>query len=185
MADSFIELKVKNDLSKDDAKLWKSVVESNGPAGILGSAEVKPGHVSSFFKINKKSFVVYIIPLLRDLTEEEVKKIFLAWNRVYKTGDFEIDYSTIGFNDTKLNSFKENSTKDIIENLAKKNHQIWCSRMNKEGWSYGPKLVDIDKKHPMLLPWYELADKYKENKIQQVLDFFDSLNDQNLVIGKV
>jgi len=51
---------------------------------------------------------------------------------------------------------------DLIEYLAKNNHEIWAQQRIKEGWTYGPKRDDKKKQHPDLLPYDELPESEKE-----------------------
>ena len=51
--------------------------------------------------------------------------------------------------------------KDLIERLAKNNHDIWAEQRMKEGWTYGPQRDDNKKEHPDLVPYEELAESEK------------------------
>ncbi len=51
---------------------------------------------------------------------------------------------------------------DLIEYLAKNNHEIWAQQRIKEGWTYGPQRNDEKKQHPDLLPYDKLPENEKE-----------------------
>jgi hypothetical protein len=50
----------------------------------------------------------------------------------------------------------------IIEDLARASHEAWYERRKAQGWSYGPKRIDEEKKHHLMLPYKELTERDKE-----------------------
>lgn len=55
-----------------------------------------------------------------------------------------------------------NSLLQVMETLAKHNHDIWAKQRIAEGWSYGPFRNDREKKHPDLLPYEKLPESEKQ-----------------------
>ena len=51
---------------------------------------------------------------------------------------------------------------DLTELLAQNAHDTWAKQRMEEGWSYGPKRDDNEKKHPGLVPYVELSESEKE-----------------------
>ena len=51
---------------------------------------------------------------------------------------------------------------DLIELLAKNNHDIWAQKRMEEGWRYGPERNDVRKEHPDLVPYEDLPESEKE-----------------------
>jgi hypothetical protein len=51
---------------------------------------------------------------------------------------------------------------ELIEHLAKNNHDHWALQRLTEGWRYGPQRDDKAKTHPDLRPYQELPDSEKE-----------------------
>jgi hypothetical protein len=49
----------------------------------------------------------------------------------------------------------------VNEELSKMYHNSWLNRKIGEGWNWGRVYSEIDKKHPMLLPWEQLPDRLK------------------------
>lgn len=50
----------------------------------------------------------------------------------------------------------------LAEDIAKNVHEVWSvGRMN-DGWTYGEKRNDTEKKHPCLVPYEELSEEEKE-----------------------
>ena len=50
----------------------------------------------------------------------------------------------------------------LTEKLAKNTHEVWASGRISEGWSYGEKRDDLNKKTPCLVPYEELPESEKE-----------------------
>lgn len=51
---------------------------------------------------------------------------------------------------------------DLTELLAKNAHENWAKQRMKDGWTFGNKRDDEQKKHPCLIPYEELPDSEKE-----------------------
>ncbi len=50
----------------------------------------------------------------------------------------------------------------LIEDMAKNVHEVWSQNRMNDGWTYGPKRDDTNKKHPCLVPYNDLPDSEKE-----------------------
>jgi len=52
--------------------------------------------------------------------------------------------------------------KELIEFLARNNHDLWAKGRMEEGWSWGPQRNDETKETPMLIPYEELPESEKD-----------------------
>lgn len=50
----------------------------------------------------------------------------------------------------------------LAEEIAKNVHEVWSQNRINDGWSYGDKRDDNDKKHPCLVAYEELPESEKE-----------------------
>ena len=50
----------------------------------------------------------------------------------------------------------------LMEKLAKNTHEVWAAGRISEGWSYGEKRDDVNKKTPCLVPYEQLEESEKE-----------------------
>ena len=50
----------------------------------------------------------------------------------------------------------------LTERLAENSHDIWARLRLEQGWTYGPKRDDAQKRHPDLIPYAELPDSEKQ-----------------------
>ena len=53
------------------------------------------------------------------------------------------------------------SLKALLEKLADNTHDVWAAQRIKDGWTYGPKRDDLNKKHPCLVPYTDLPESEK------------------------
>jgi class 3 adenylate cyclase/tetratricopeptide (TPR) repeat protein len=51
---------------------------------------------------------------------------------------------------------------DLIELLARNNHELWAARRITEGWTYGPNRSDESKQTPLLVPYEDVPESAKE-----------------------
>ena len=50
----------------------------------------------------------------------------------------------------------------LMEKLAENTHEVWSVQRLKDGWTYGDKRDDTEKKHPCLVPYDALPESEKE-----------------------
>lgn len=50
----------------------------------------------------------------------------------------------------------------LSERIAKNVHDVWAEKRMKEGWTYGEKRNDAEKKHPCLVEYGDLPEEEKE-----------------------
>ncbi len=54
------------------------------------------------------------------------------------------------------------SLSPLLEKLAENAHEVWAAQRIADGWTYGAKRDDGDKKHPCLVPYDQLPESEKE-----------------------
>lgn len=59
---------------------------------------------------------------------------------------------------------------ELREAIAENAHEVWAATRIKEGWTYGKKRDDANKKHPDLIPYSALPDNEKEYDRLMALD---------------
>ena len=50
----------------------------------------------------------------------------------------------------------------LAEDIAKNVHEVWSAGRINDGWTYGEKRNDTEKKHPCLAPYEELSEEEKQ-----------------------
>ncbi len=51
----------------------------------------------------------------------------------------------------------------MLETLAEAAHEIFCENRRHDGWTFDPTRNDKEKKHPLLVPYAQLPEHYKES----------------------
>ena len=51
---------------------------------------------------------------------------------------------------------------ELAELIAENTHEVWSVGRMKDGWTYGEKRDDVNKKHPCLIPYSDLPESEKE-----------------------
>src|SRR3954462_3068705 len=51
---------------------------------------------------------------------------------------------------------------ELVERIARNNHELWAKRRMAEGWRYGPMRDEARMETPNLVPYEELADSEKQ-----------------------
>ena len=54
------------------------------------------------------------------------------------------------------------SLEPLVEEMSKNVHEVWAATRISQGWTYGKKRNDAEKKHPCLVPYEELSEEEKE-----------------------
>lgn len=50
----------------------------------------------------------------------------------------------------------------LVENMARNVHEVWARTRISQGWAFGEKRDDKEKRHPCLIPYEHLSEKEKE-----------------------
>ena len=50
----------------------------------------------------------------------------------------------------------------LVEQLAENTHEVWAQQRIKDGWTWGPKRDDQEKRHPGLVPYMKLSESEKD-----------------------
>jgi hypothetical protein len=61
---------------------------------------------------------------------------------------------------------------NLIEKLARNTHEVWAKKRMQDGWSYGAKRNDAEKKHPDMVAYEDLTDgekSYDREVVTQVV----------------
>ncbi len=59
---------------------------------------------------------------------------------------------------------------DLLNSLAQRHHQVFCERLEAEGYKWGPTTDEEQRTHTSLLPWAELPEDEKEQNRAAVRD---------------
>lgn len=186
----FIQLVTEEKLNKDWIKKWYQTVKNNAPSGVISGIEQsddqgEPRVTKLIRRENKNGENKYIIPLTRDLTNEETERIIEKWSKIFGSEwDVDISASPQEFQqDTgDIAYIDEETYSELCHQITKQQHNKWCRQKVEDGWEYGPKYSLKNKTHPMLLSWDQLPEKWKEIDYELPEIIIDTLNRQGYKI---
>lgn len=181
-----IELKVTQQLPRDIAGEWARCVIHCAPSGLPATAAVMIGSEevsSAFYCVHGKTGYHYVVPLARDLTEDEADAIANHWHQDFPDMDFVINWSQAVVNEQRLAQANADILHSISEAAAKRYHGEWYNQKVSENWSFGHRLDGKSRKHPMLQPWEQLPSAYRVNEVKRFKTLLSVLESMDLRIA--
>lgn len=177
MMQHYVSLTI-NESDFDDQllKKWFRLVTNNIPTGLPTSVNAGDS-AASMQKKKAKGKIALIIPLTRDLTDNETKHLVSICNAKL-SGDFSIKSSKIV--ETTKDEFEINIPETVLIELctewAKKDHNEWMKSKIDSGWRYGSNVSAKEKTHPLLRQWSDLPDQHRKidvSKAEELVKLFN------------
>lgn len=182
-----IELKTQTPLPKGEAGRWARTVMSSGPAGIVVATEMLRGRElvnTRLYCVHGATGCHYIVPLARDLTDDEAEAIARAWDQVYPDEDFAINWSQDEGMESRSREVQEDLLRQVADQGAKISHNRWYQRMVGDGWQWGPKMSGRNRMHPMLRQWDDLPEAYRSREREKFSTLLEILEAMDLRITR-
>ena len=167
-----ITLIVKNQLPASEIEAWLDCIEEIGPEGVIaGTSDFKDDklvqeEVVEHYNYNDDEWR-YIIPLTRNVTQKEGKKIVDEWAE-YFTNDFEITSSSNAVSPIDFDQFDVVDVDEYYEREYQKTteeavHNKWVLEQIESGWRFGVSYNKDSKMSPFIKAWHELTNNQKAN----------------------
>jgi hypothetical protein len=186
----YVKLVSPDHISMGDARLWFKTVQETAPQGTMTSIDMVGlgGKPVSYRMVRRKegNDTSLIIPLSRDLLPDEVENISRKWTEVCPSGKYSIRSNSSQAdrleNNIKDITMPQDEYMSLCAELAKRQHESWVRDKVDMGWRYGPTISVVNKTHPMLRPWSELPDQYKNVDTSSPENFLNFLNNQGYAV---
>jgi hypothetical protein len=169
-------------LPLDQMRTWYQTVKKHAPNGLLMSTTETDdqGMPRSVVMVHREHAGrhSYLIPLLRDLLDDECEPIVDALLKALPDIDFEVSTSNkrhVAPEHHNIDVDQENYLALCTE-LAKKRHEDWVRERTNAGWQYGTSFNARNKTHPNIRPWDQLPDQHRHIDLtvpQHVIDMLD------------
>jgi len=75
--------------------------------------------------------------------------------------------------------------KELVERLARNNHDHWAQMRIDEGWQFGASRNDMERTHPNLVPYDQLEDSEKEYDRKTVVEALKTIINLGYEIRKL
>ena len=179
MQDFYILQRSTEVLDADKIQSWYLTIEMLGPDNIIMGDD----ETNSFLLASQGDDYLYMVPLVRHLTEVEAERIVEGYMRVAEH-DFEIETSNVYRANADFGhpfeydiQMDEGAKVTIKDSYARQAHNQWIKGMMEKGYRYGLNMNVNEKTHPAMRPWDELPENYRiipETTDKELLDFYSS-----------
>lgn len=189
MEGAHIRLTTKEALPPTLIRAWFRAVRDLAPDGTLITHSMvdDKGQPRSVALVNQHladGRHAYLVPLARNLTEREAAKIVNAFAEAHDDLDFDIETSEtrIALPDRTSITLDDERHLAIATAIAKKRHEDWLRERTDAGWRYGTEFSEEQKTHPLLRPWDQLPDRYRQPDMDAPQVLVNLLRDNGFVL---
>ena len=167
----FLKLVTEDEQNKNVVKKFYNTVSTYGPENVMSVFETttpdgEPAQSSLVHRVLEDGQHEYEIPLVRNLTANEILEVVNQLENALVENDFLLETSTFD-EDCCLNEdhddlyFEPELTEQIATKFAERFHERWLNERLDKGWRVGPKRSDSKKTHPLAKPWSQLPEEHK------------------------
>jgi hypothetical protein len=184
----YVKIVVKDELPKEILGDWFRAVKKTVPSGVMTTIQTTAQEgLRSAVMVHRSGGEdnAYIIPMTRDLSDGEIEPAVEQFSSQHPDLDFEIEVSSsevANASDKPKVEIPDESFSNLCVAWAKKQHEDWFKDRTDAGWRYGINMSVNQKTHPLLRPWHELPDKYRNVNYDQPQNLLDLLNDQGYAV---
>lgn len=172
-APTFIKIVTESELRKNTVKTFYNTVKVHAPENVLGHYDVQDPHGNPdttllLHRINEENKHEYEIPLLRNLTPDEIYEVMMNLDNKLTEGDYLLESSTYDEDCclTEDDDPEEYMEADVFERfatkLAERMHNKWYEEREAAGWRFGTQRLEEEKAHPLMKPWNQLTEDEKQ-----------------------
>ena len=179
MQDFYILQRTAKILDADEIRRWYLTVDMLAPDNVIMGDDES----NSFMFAMQAEEYIYMVPLVRHLTEQEAEQIVEGYMRVSEH-DFDIETSNVYRANADLaHPFETDyqisvDAKNVLKDAyARQSHNQWIQTKMLEGYRYGLKLNLKEKTHPAMRPWDDLPKEYRrlpESSDKELLEFYSA-----------
>lgn len=189
LVDRFIKLVTDERLPRPAIRSWFNSVSSQAPSGVINPISIDSDdherHVTRLIhQVRGDNRHAYVIPLTRNLHPSEVDQIVEIFAKAHPSLDFDVET-----NDTRLRAKDDGMLPiDSKQHLAlclafaKQQHEDWLRERGDAGWRFGEAFDADAKTHPLLRPWDQLPDRYKQPDLDWPQKLVSLLNANGYVV---
>jgi hypothetical protein len=181
----YVMLKTTEEQPKAVMNDWFLCAKEFLPSGVMSTIQTTDdnGNLRSVSMVHREvgDEHEYLIPLSRDLMENEIEPMIRAFSDRHPDMDFEGEASSadpLPYNSDSTIEVMDDKYLNLCTAWAKQQHDTWLKDRTDSGWRYGTTMSLKNKTHPLCRPWHELPDQFKKIDTTQPQSLLDLLNDQ-------
>jgi len=179
MQDFYILQRTPTVLNAQEIRRWYITVDMLAPDNIIMGDD----ETNNFMLASQDKELLYIVPLVRHLTEDEAERIVEGYMRVSEH-DFQIETSNVYRANADFGHPFETDyqiaveAKNVLKDAyARQRHNSWIQEQMDLGFRYGLNFSIKEKTHPAMRPWDDLPESYRrmpETTDKELLDFYSA-----------
>ena len=166
-----ISLTLSEQPTRQDMRDWLECLEGRLPSGIIVVQQDTNGQTA----ILRRHRNTLTVSLARNATEREVQDVVECFSEKFPDCDFSISADSYDIEDTTAD-VPDDTMQILSSTLAQREHDAWVSGKTKAGWRYGTSLSIENKTHPLLRPWHDLPERFREPSEETPKSLFAALS---------
>lgn len=186
----FIAVVTDKPLEQDVLRAWFKCVKDHAPTGTLLNipSTDNQGMPRTVCLVHREQGAQhrYMVPLARDLLEDEAELIVDTFVDLQPDLDFDVESSSAWTDDkdysTPVIDVEEEKYLALCMSWAKRQHEQWMKEREENGWRYGTKFSLKDKTNPLLQTWDKLPERFRKPNLEEPQALLDLLNDQGYTL---
>lgn len=169
-ADFYLRFQTNEALRKDTVRKLYATIKEKCPDGILHIYETtdnegNPKQAFLVHRVNEEGKHVYEVPLVRNLTADEIYEVAVRLNTTFTEGDYLFETSTMDEDccpyEDELIDIEPEIYEELAKRLTERSHNLWVDERVAQGWHLGETRNDKNKTHPLIKPWNLLSEEQK------------------------
>lgn len=187
-ASIFVKVVTEKELRKSTVRTFYNTVKESAPENVLSHYDVQdpkgnPTTTLLLHRLTEDGKHEYEIPLVRNLTPNELYEVMMNLDTRLTEGDFLFESSTYDEDcclteDDDLDEYME---PDVFERfatkLAERMHKKWYEEREAAGWRFGAQRLEEEKTHPLMKTWNQLTEEEKQVDYKLPEFFIDLLEE--------
>lgn len=185
----FIAVVTDEPLPPETVRQWFKCVKTHAPGLLLNIPSTdNTGMPRTVCLVHREEGAQhrYMVPLARDLEEDEAARIVDAFVDLNPEKDFDVQSSASHDSEPQYQrpviDVDEKLYVDLCLAWAKRQHDAWVADRKANGWRYGTTLSMSEKTNPLLMPWEQLPEQYRKPDLEEPQALLDLLNSQGYAV---
>jgi hypothetical protein len=187
--DRFIKLSTESKLDLPIVRSWFNSVVDQGPSGVVTPVTVEDDDderhvVRLVHQTCADGRHAYVIPLARDLQPTEIDRVVEQFADKHPDLDFDVETNQTRLKARDYESVPIDAAKHLAlcTAMAKQKHEDWVRERTSSGWRYGLTFDQDEKTHPLIRPWDQLPEHYKQPDMAWPQQLIGMLNNNGYVV---
>lgn len=186
--DRCIRLVAEDALDPAEVRAWMRAAQDGAPSGVLATVQAtdEQGSLVGIRMVHQVSASkhAYLLPLTRDLGADEVQAVVQAMAARAPKLDFDVETDDVRIEPRERETIVVSDEKHLAlcAALAKSRHAAWMRERLDAGWRFGTAFSAREKTSPLLRPWEQLPDRFRQPDMDAPQALLDLVRAQGFAV---